>query len=325
MTDDRETATPLFLYNLRNVTEAAACAAFDWIGRGRPKKGEGAALAAMLDAIDRIKIDGTIVIGDVEQGCEPEIKPGQKVGAGAGRHPFDIAIDPVEGINYLAKGLTNAMSVTALAPRGTMFDQRAALYMEKFAAPPAAQGKIDPAWAVDKKLKTLAKLLGKDIRELEIFVLEKPRHKELVARIHETGARIALYPAGDIVGAVMAAVPDSGIDALMGTGGVPEGILSACAARALGGEFMGRLDPQLPSEQIAVKNAGVDTKHWYFRDELVSSQDIFFCATGITTGLFLEGVTRKDGRNRVQTFMAAGATGERQILTSWKPINRKSD
>ena len=185
-----------------------------------------------------------------------------------------------------------------------------------------ARGKIDPSWPTNKKLITLAEALNKDISDLTVFVLEKPRHRELVNSILAAGARVALYPAGDVAGALMAAIPGSGIDALMGTGGTPEGVMSACAIRGIGGEFLGRLDPQLQTEAKAVKDAGIDTSKWYDRDEIIKSDNVFFCATGITTGLLLEGVDRGKTHYKVQTLMITGATGERQIITSYIPNER---
>lgn len=310
--------TPLFVYALRTVTEAAALAAYDWIGRGSKEQGDAAAVAAMRKALGRLEIDGIVVIGEGEKDQAPQLYNGEQVGAGAGRPKVDIAVDPVEGTSYLAKGLTNAMAVIAIAPRGTLFDPGPAFYMEKFAAPPAAKGKIDMNWPLPRKLEELARVLGKRVGDLTVYVLEKPRHNKLVEDIIAAGARVALYPAGDVAGALMAAVPDSGIDALMGTGGTPEGVLSAVAIRAMGGEFMGRIDPQLQTEARAVQAAGLDTHRWYAVEELVRAEDVFFCATGITTGLLFDGVERGRNFDRVQTLMIAGTTGERQVLTSYR-------
>jgi len=207
-----------------------------------------------------------------------------------------------------------------VAPRGAMMNPAPAFYMEKFVAPAPARGKIDPLWSTARKLKVLGQSLNKDVSQLTIYVLEKPRHRDLIEDIISTGARVALYPAGDVAGALLAAIPGSGIDALMGTGGTPEGIMSACAVRALGGEFLARIDPQLHTEAKAVREAGLSTSRWYQRDELIASDDVFFCGTGITTGLMLEGVERGRTHYKLQTMMITGATGERQILTSYIPL-----
>jgi fructose-1,6-bisphosphatase II len=309
-------------FSLRRVTERAACAAFNWIGRGDNMDGGRAALDAMRQALAEVDIDAVVVIGEAGPGEAPQPTRGEHLGRPGAAFKADIAVDPVEGTSYLVRGLTNALAVLAVAPRGAMMNPAPAFYMEKFVTSAPARGKIDPLWPTSKKLETLAEALGKDMFEITIFVLEKPRHRELIESILATGARVALYPAGDVAGALMAAVPGSGIDALMGTGGTPEGVMSACAVRALGGEFLGRIDPQLQTEAKAVKEAAVDTSRWYRCDEIITSPDVFFCATGITTGLMLEGVERTKTHYKVQTMMITGATGERQILTSYIPTER---
>ena len=313
---------PSFIYTLRNVTEEAARSAYDWIGRGDKTQGDLAGVEAMRKALNALSVGGTVVIGEGEKDEAPALYNGETVGDPDADCQCDIAVDPVEGTSYLAKGMTNAMAVIAMSPRGTMLNPGPAFYMEKFAGPPEVRGRIDPSAPVAEKLKVLGKALGKPVSELTVYVLEKPRHKELVAQIHTAGARVALYPAGDVAGALMAAIPDSGIDALMGTGGTPEGVISACAIRLLGGEFLGRIDPQLPTEINAVREAGLDTAQWRGVDELVSSDKVYFCATGITTGLLFEGVERSSTHEKTQTLMISGPKGERQILTTWHPLVR---
>jgi fructose-1,6-bisphosphatase II len=309
-------ADNLIVYALRTVTEAAARAAYDWIGRGDKAQGDAAAVAAMRTALAALPLRGVVVIGEGAKDQAPELADGETLGGGA-EAQYDFAVDPVEGTTYLAKGMTNAMAVIAMAPRGTLFDPTPVYYMEKFAAPAAAKGRVDPAAPVEDKLAALSKALDKPVRELCIYVLEKPRHKDLVERIYNAGARVALYPAGDVAGAIMAAIPDSGVDALMGTGGTPEGILSACAIRALGGEFLGRLDPQLAGEMAAAERAGVDTRAWHGVEDLVRSDTVYFCATGITTGLLFEGIEKTRHHTRTQTLMIAGPGGERQMLHTY--------
>jgi fructose-1,6-bisphosphatase II len=315
-------SNPELVFSLRRVTERAACAAFNWIGRGDAEDGGRAALDAMRHALAEVDIDALVVIGEATKGEAPQPQRGERLGRPGAAFKADIAVDPVEGTSYLVRGLTNALAVLALAPRGAMMNPGPAFYMEKFVASAPARGKIDPSWPTGKKLTTLAEALNKDISDLTVFVLEKPRHRELVNAILAAGARVALYPAGDVAGALMAAIPGSGIDALMGTGGTPEGVMSACAIRGIGGEFLGRLDPQLQTEAKAVKDAGIDTSKWYDRDEIIKSGNVFFCATGITTGLLLEGVDRGKTHYKVQTLMITGATGERQIMTSYIPNER---
>ena len=313
---------PDLVYSLRRVTERAACAAFNWIGRGDADDGGRAALDAMRSAIAEVDIDAVVVIGEATAGEAPQPQRGEHLGRPGAAFKADIAVDPVEGTSYLVRGLTNALAVLAVAPRGAMINPGPAFYMEKFVASAAARGKIDPTASTSQKLEALAKVLNKDVSDLTVFVLEKPRHRDLVTKILAAGARVAMYPAGDVAGALMAAIPGSGIDALMGTGGTPEGVMSACAVRAIGGEFLARLDPQLQTEAKAVHDAGIDTSRWFDRDELITSNDLFFCATGITTGLMLEGVERTKSHYKVQTMMITGATGERQIMTSYLPTDR---
>lgn len=307
----------LLIYALRRATEGAARAAYEWLGRGEKSLSDRAAMNAMRCELDQLPIGGIVVIGDASPDEKASLKTGQRVGDPNATLQFDIAVDPVEGTSYLARGLTNAMAVMALAPKGSLYQPGPAFYMEKFVAPPAAKGKIDPKAPVEDKLRILAGILGKPVSELTVFALEKPRHNELVDRVHALGARVALYPAGDVGGALVAAIPGSGIDALVGTGGTPEGILSACAIRTLGGEFQGRLDPQLPSEVAAVKKAGLDTTRWLAVEDLVRSERVYFAATGITTGLLFEGVERARGLERTQTLLISGITGERQLLTTF--------
>ncbi|MBC8020153.1 MAG: class II fructose-bisphosphatase [Methyloceanibacter sp.] len=320
--DSSGPVNPELVFSLRRVTEAAACAAFNWIGRGDSLDAGRAALDAMRAALADIDIDAVVAIGEATRGEAPQPQRGERLGRVGSVFKADVAVDPVEGTSYLVRGQTNALAVLAVAARGAMMNPGPVFYMEKFVASAPARGKIDPHWPVEKKLTTLAEVLNKDVSDLTVFVLEKPRHRELVDRILAAGARVALYPAGDVAGALMAAIPGSGIDALMGTGGTPEGVMSACAIRGIGGEFLARLDPQLQTEAKAVKEAGIDTSKWYQRDEIITSDNVFFCATGITTGLMLEGVERTKSHHKVQTMMITGANGERQILTTYVPNER---
>jgi fructose-1,6-bisphosphatase II len=307
---------PFFIYALRLATEAAARATFDWIGRGDRGQGDQSARSAMFAELAKLPFSAKLIFGE----GEGDWRTGAVIGAGSsasGGPVYDMVVDPVEGTSYMARGMTNAMAVMALAPEGTMFDPGPAFYMEKFVAPPAAKGKIDPDQPIEGKLKILSQVLDKPLSDLTVYVLEKPRHRELVERIHSAGARVALYPAGDVAGALMAAIPDSGIDALAGTGGTREGILSACAIRVLGGEIFYRIDPQLATEKAAVSKAGLSTTKWLTQDEIISSDEVFFCATGITTGLLVEGVERTGNYESTQTMMIAGPSGLHQSLTTY--------
>ena len=315
--DGVDTSDLVFPYLLRKVTERAALESYHWIGRGNKEGGDKAAVEAMRMSLTELKLNGTVIIGEGEKDEVPALYNGQVFGNKNSSDQLDIAVDPVEGTTSLAIGQTNAMAVIAIAPKGTMFDPMPAFYMEKFSAPAETRGKIDMQWTTEKKLSTVAKLIGKDIENLTVFVLDKPRHRDLVEEIYRTGARVSLYPAGDIAGAIMAAIPDSEVDVLMGTGGTPEGIISACAIRALGGEFLGRMDPQLATEIVRVKDAGLDTEHWYDRDELIGSGDVHFCATGITSGLLFSGVKSTKHHFRTETMIVTGTSKEMMSLINW--------
>jgi len=302
---------------LRSATEAAANAASREIANGQCENAGAAASDAMTEVLGHFPYCATVVSGQGAKGDVDSLYEGQVFGDPDSDIEFDLAIDPGEGTTYVVEGLTNAMSIAALAPRGTMCEPKPALYMEKFAAPAAAVGEIEPHWEVDRKLAALGKVLGKDIEDLTVFVLEKPRHRDLIEQIRETGARVASYPAGDVAAALLATFPASKIDALMGTGGVREGIVSACAARGLGAQFNWRIDPQLQSELAGIRNAKLPLDRWYGAHDLVTSDETYVCATGIATGLLLEGVARAPGEDRYQTLTIA--VGERKLMTTWRP------
>jgi len=309
--------TPLFAYCLRNVTEAAALAAYDWVGRGDKNAADGAAVDAMRGELNALPIEGRVVIGEGAKDEAPELYCGEAIGLPRNRIKFDIAVDPVEGTSYTAKGIANALSVIALAPRGSMFDPGPSFYMEKIAVPKEAKGLIDPQAPTKEKLRILARALDKKVSELTVFLLEKPRHEKITSEIYAAGARCALYPAGDVMGGLLAAFPDSGIDMLLGTGGTPEGILTACALRALGADFMGRFNPQSDAEKKVIADFGLTTDKWLMLDDLISSDQVFFCATGVTDGILVDGVTVEGNFARTQTLMISGPFGERQVLTSY--------
>jgi len=321
----------LFVYALCRATEAAARAATGLIGRGDRGRSSRTAIEAMRSELNKLSINGRLIIGEA---CDDEDDTGLPTGLvlnGGAKNDtrFDIVVDPIEGTSYLARGMTNAMAVMALAPEGALFDPGPAFYMEKFAASAQARGKIDPSAPTQVKLGQLSSVLDKPVSDLTVFVLEKPRHRELVNQIHNAGARVALYPAGDVAGALMASMPNSGIDALMGTGGTREGMLSAVAIRALGGEFLMRIDPQLTTEKAAVAKAGMDTNTWVPVNDLVTSDNVHFTATGITTGLLFEGVEHENGSERTQSLLisgqgSAGQGGRRQLLSTWHTVDERA-
>lgn len=308
-------AAPWFIHELRQATEAAARTAL-----GTADRSDRAAGAAMRAALDRLSFRGLVVVGTGDEKDGRGLHPGAELGrGGSDAARYDLAVDPVEGTGYRAPGLTNAMALIAAAPQGALLDPGPCFYMEKFAAAGAAKDAIDPAASTEAKLRRLAEVLGKPVTKLKVFVLEKPRHNRLIGEVRALGAEAVLDPAGDVAGAVAAALGDGRIDALLGTGGAGEGILAACAVRAVGGTFWSRFDPQLATERARVRDAGLSTERWYRVEELVMSPEVLFCATGIATGLLVEGAERRADGWRTQTLMLDGMTGERQLLTTWLP------
>ena len=312
--------TILRAYDLRLATESAAQAACNWLGQWDKAKGDAAAIQAMAQALTDLDLDAQILVGKGPQAETPALYHGQRFGRADRPLQWDIVLDPAEGTNFLASGMTNAMACIALAPTGTLFDPGPAFFMEKLVVPPAAKGKIDPGSPVETRLKDLAQALNKPLDQLVIYVLEKPRHRDLVDRIRRAGAQVTLYPAGDVGGSLMAAIAQSGIDALMGIGGSPEGMLAAVAIRLMGGgEFFARLAPQLATERAEVSSAGMDTQRWWHGDELVRTDQALFCATGISSGLILDGIDTQGDQEKIQTLLIGGEASPRQILTSWRP------
>ncbi|WP_134321842.1 class II fructose-bisphosphatase [Cumulibacter soli] len=275
--------------DLVRVTEAAALAASRWVGRGRKIDGDGAAVDAMRSLISTVDMQGVVVIGEGEKDHAPMLFNGEKVGAGTGP-AYDVAVDPIDGTTLMAKGMPNAIAVIAMADRGSMFDPSAVFYMEKIAVGPDAVGSIDINASVAENLTQIGKAKGRPVRDLTVCVLERPRHEALVEEIRATGARIKFITDGDVAGAIAAARPDSGVDVLFGVGGTPEGIIAACALKCMGGEIQGKLWPRDEAERQKAIDAGHDLDRVLGINELVSGENVFFSATGITDGELLRGV-----------------------------------
>ena len=297
--------------DLVRVTEAAALAAARWVGRGEKEQGDGAAVEAMRLVLATTEMNGVVVIGEGAKDEAPMLYDGERVGNGHGPS-VDVAVDPVEGTNLLARGAPDAISVVGVAPRGTMWTPGPAFYMKKLVvasdvAPVMTAKQLNAPIA--KTLALIATAKGKNVSELAIFVLDKPRHAQLIAEIRATGARVLLRTDGDVAGALMAARLNSGVDALMGIGGTPEGVIAACAVRALGGCMLAQLAPQLPAEVEAVRAAGMDTTGLLTERDLVSSDDVFFAATGITDGVLLAGVRYNTDGPTTASLVMRGRTG----------------
>ena len=303
------------------ITEAAALASARWLGRGDKNAGDGAAVEAMRNSFGALHVDGVIVIGEGEKDNAPMLANGEKVGMGDGPQ-LDVAVDPVEGTSLLAYGRPNAIATVAVAPRGSMFNPGPSYYMQKLVVGSEARNAIDLDAPVADNLANVAKALGKRVEDLVVFVLDKPRHKPLIAAIRQAGARIQLQTDGDVVGGLMAADPRSEVDIMMGTGGTPEGVLGACAIKGMGGEILARLDPQSEMERDNILKAGIDLQQIHNVDSLVTTDDCFFAATGISGGDFLRGV-RYGARHAVtHSLVLRGKTGTLRYVESFHNMEK---
>ena len=274
---------------LVRVTEAAALAAGRWIGRGDEEAVDRAAVDAMRIMIDTVAMDGVVVIGEGEKDHAPMLYNGERVGNGQGP-AVDVAVDPIDGTRLTALGQPGALSVMALSERGTMFFPGAAVYMEKVAVGPEAAGAIDVTAPAEENVRSVAEAKGVRPEEITVVVLDRERHRELVRRVREAGARVSLVPDGDVAPAIAAATSASGVDLLMGIGGTPEGVVAAAALKCLGGAIQGRLFPRSDEERARLEEAGLDADRVLTTEDLVSGGDVFFAATGITDGPLLRGV-----------------------------------
>jgi len=305
--------------DLVEVCEAAARACAPFVGSGQKDEGDGLAVDAMRERINTVKMKGVVVIGEGAKDEAPALYDDEPVGTGEGIG-VDIAVDPIEGTNLFAKDMPGSIVTLAAAPADSMYRPGSCFYMDKQVYPKAARGKIDPEAPVADRLHALAKSLGKDIKEIRVFVLDKPRHQEMIQEIYACGAKVRLATDGDVNGAIQA-VLNMGSDALFGIGGTPEGIVTACAARAMGAEMFGRMAPQKDFEVKLCEEEGIDTKRIITRDELVTSDDCMFIATGLTSGAYVNHVkvgTDEAGRYMTtDTVVLSGSVGNiRRVQTT---------
>lgn len=286
---------------LVRVTEAAALSSAPFMGRGDGKAGDQAAVSAMRAVLDTVRMRGVVVIGEGEKDDAPMLYNGEEVGTGEPPE-LDLAVDPVEGTRLLALGRPNAIAVIAAAPRGSMWVPGASFYMDKIVAGAEARDAIDIRATPTENLRRVSEATGRPLEQLTVFVLDKPRHEALVDEIRRTGARVALNTDGDVMGALLAAYPGTGIDLLMGVGGTPEGVIAAVAVQALGGGMQAVRAPQLPEEKSRLDELidRDELERVLHLPDLLGSDDGFFAATAITGGPFLEGV-RYDERVGVRT------------------------
>ncbi|CAL9570017.1 MULTISPECIES: class II fructose-bisphosphatase [Streptomyces] len=274
---------------LVRVTEAAAMAAGRWVGRGDKNGADGAAVRAMRTLVSTVSMNGVVVIGEGEKDEAPMLFNGERVGDGTGPE-CDIAVDPIDGTTLTAKGMTNAIAVLAAAERGSMFDPSAVFYMDKLVTGPEAADFVDINAPVNVNIRRVAKAKRVTPEDVTVVILDRPRHEGIIKEIRETGARIKLISDGDVAGSILALREGTGIDLLLGVGGTPEGIISACAVKCLGGTIQGKLWPKDDEERQRAVDAGHDLDRVLTTDDLVSGENVFFVATGITDGELLRGV-----------------------------------
>ncbi len=302
---------------LVRVTEAAAMAAGRWVGRGDKNGADGVAVNAMRALISTVGMRGTVVIGEGEKDNAPMLFNGEEVGDGTGPE-CDVAVDPIDGTTLAAKGMTNAISVMAVAPRGSMYDPSAVFYMEKLVTGPEAADVVDLRYPVAENIHQVAKAKGSAAEDVTVVLLDRPRHEKIVEEIRATGARIKFITDGDVAGAIMAARPDTGIDLLLGVGGTPEGIIAACAMQCLGGVIQGRLWPTDDAERERAIAAGhnLDQDSLLTTDDLVNADDVFFVATGITDGELMKGVRYRAGGASTHSLVMRSRSGTIRSITS---------
>jgi fructose-1,6-bisphosphatase II len=274
---------------LVRVTEAAALAAGRFMGRGDKEGGDKAAVDAMRLVLNTVAMDGIIVIGEGEKDEAPMLYNGEMLGAGTSPQ-VDIAVDPIDGTRLLALGRANSLSTVALADRGAMFNPGPFVYMDKIAVGPEARGAVDVTAPVGENLRNIARAKNRDIDDLTVVILDRPRHEALINGVRRAGARIRLITDGDVAGALMTAWPDSGVDVLMGVGGTPEGVIAACALKCMGGEIQGTLYPRNDAERDKGLAMGYHLDRVLGTDDLVAGDNVFFAATGLTDGELLDGV-----------------------------------
>jgi len=313
--------------NLVRVTEAAALNSARYLGRGDKNLADDAAVTGMRKMFDTLSIDGVVVIGEGEMDEAPMLYIGEQIGkATQGSIKLDIAVDPLDGTNAVAKGLSNAISVVAVAPRGCML-HAPDMYMNKIAVGPKAKGKVNLDMPIEEMLKNLSEALNKNISDITVTMLDRPRHENLIREIRRLGARIKLFQDGDVAAAIATCFEDSGVDLLLGIGGAPEGVLAAAALKCLGGEFQGRLHPMTDEERVRCKEMGLeDVDKLLTMEDLVKGNEVIFAATGITDGELLKGVTYH-GNNMAKTYSVVmrAETGTVRFIEAIHRLDKKPE
>lgn len=302
-------------FELARVTEAAAMAAARLQGRGDKNAVDAAAVEAMRKTLANVDMDGVVVIGEGEKDEAPMLYIGEEIGNGLPPR-VDIAVDPIDGTTLTAKGLPNAVSVVALAERGSMYYPPGIVYMEKLAVGRVGKGVVSLELSVAENIRALAKAKGARPEDLTVIVLDRPRHEQLIAEIREAGARVKMISDGDVAGSLMPALPDTGVDMLMGIGGAPEAVISAAALKCLDGDIQCRLWPRNDEEREAAIRNGLKLDQILTIDDLVKGDDVFFSLTGVTDGELVRGVHFFPGGARTETLVMRSRSGTvRRILS----------
>ena len=306
---------------LVRVTESAALAASRWVGRGDKNGADGAAVDAMRTVLSTVPMDGIVVIGEGEKDEAPMLFNGERVGDGTA--PLtDVAVDPIDGTTLAALGRANAIAVIAVSERGTMFNPGPCVYMHKIAVGPEAAGSIDITASATDNLKWIAKAKGESVRDLTVVILDRDRHHDLIAEVRASGARVKLIGDGDIFGGIATAWPEAGVDVLLGTGGSPEGVTTAAALKSMGGEIQALLAPRNDEEKAAALALGYNLDKVLTTDDLVSGDNCFFAATGITDGDLLRGVRYEHGGARTQSLVMRSRSGTVRMIDARHRIDK---
>jgi fructose-1,6-bisphosphatase II len=311
---------------LMRATEAAALAGGRWMGRGDKNAADGAAVEAMRVVLASVQMEGVVVIGEGEKDEAPMLFNGEQIGDGSAPS-MDIAVDPIDGTTLTSLGRGGAISVIAMSERGTMFDPGPCVYMEKIATGPAATDVIDLNAPVKANLEAVARALGEKVSDVTAVILDRDRHADIIRECREAGARIRLIPDGDVAGAISVAWRNSGNDILFGIGGTPEGVIAACALKALGGSIQGKLWPRNDDERRAALDAGYNLDKVLHLDDLVSGDDVFFAATGITDGELLRGVRYWGDGAGTQSLVMRSKSGTIRVIDAqhhWTKLNAYS-
>jgi fructose-1,6-bisphosphatase II len=306
---------------LVRVTEAAAMVAARYLGRGDKNLVDKAAVSAMRSTLSFIQMDGIVVIGEGEKDEAPMLYIGERIGDGSGLK-VDIAVDPIDGTTSVARGLPGAISVVALAAKGTMHCPRQFVYVNKMITGPEAKDYIDINAPVAENLKNIARAKKRKVSELTVVVLDRPRHEQLLSDIRSAGARIKLISDGDVAASIDAALPEREVDALMGIGGTTEGVLSAAALHCVGGGIQCKAWPRDDTERKAAIDAGVDVDKVYKTQDLIDSDDVFFAATGVSSGELLKGVRYFSGGAQTQSIAMRCRSGTVRWIDAWHNFDR---